>query len=147
MLTFLSAGSRGVASLKGLGGASFLPSLPSSNAPSLLLSLLSSTFPPIHHLPLPNDFLVPQRRELAADSSVLPRYPPRARSSSVLFCSLLLLAEPNADLVSRFNSFTLSDYKYLSYNEVFSRIEEIASGLRHLGIQEGSRVGIYADTS
>ncbi|KAL7416762.1 long-chain-fatty-acid-CoA-ligase [Mrakia frigida] len=43
--------------------------------------------------------------------------------------------------------FTLSDYKFLSYNEVFARIEEVASGLRHLGIQEGSRVGIYADTS
>ena len=44
-------------------------------------------------------------------------------------------------------SFTLSEYKYVSYNEINARIGEVASGLRHLGIAEGARVSIYADTS
>jgi hypothetical protein len=44
-------------------------------------------------------------------------------------------------------SFTLSEYKYLSYNEINLRVGEVASGLRHLGIQEGARVSIYADTA
>lgn len=43
--------------------------------------------------------------------------------------------------------FTLSDYKYLSYNELFRRIEEVGSALQHLGLKEGSRVSVYAETS
>ncbi|CED83926.1 Acyl-CoA synthetase [Phaffia rhodozyma] len=42
--------------------------------------------------------------------------------------------------------FTLSEYKWLTYNQVYDRIQETASGLKHLGLQEGGRVGIYADT-
>lgn len=45
------------------------------------------------------------------------------------------------------SSFTLSDYKYLSYNELFRRIEEVGSALQHLGLKEGSRVSVYAETS
>jgi len=40
----------------------------------------------------------------------------------------------------------LSEYKWLSYRESFERLKKVGSGLSALGLQPGTKIGIYEDT-
>ena len=47
----------------------------------------------------------------------------------------------------KFERFTLSDYKWLSYAKVKETVDHFAAGLAKLGMERGQNITIYADTS
>ncbi|KAJ1911977.1 long-chain fatty acid-CoA ligase, partial [Mycoemilia scoparia] len=51
------------------------------------------------------------------------------------------------ETTKKWNYFKLSPYNWLNYIQVFEHVNQFGSGLRHLGLEKGSRVLIYAPTS
>jgi long-chain acyl-CoA synthetase len=47
----------------------------------------------------------------------------------------------------KFEHFTLSDFEWLTYQEVKKKVDNFGAGLAALGMQKGKNISIYADTS